>query len=326
MRLGAILLALLCLVPGVAAAQEETRVYRVGFLWLGSAEGAPFALVDSFRAGMRENGYAEGRNLQIELRDGHGRADLLPRAAADLVALKVDLILTSGTAATIAAKEATTRIPIVFGGMPDPVGRGVVASLAHPGANITGLSRELGMDKALDLLKALAPDARRVALVYHSGNMPAAYLPVFMAERADTAKSLGLTLTPLPVKDSGDVDTALATLAADHADAALILNDALLFENQERLLGFALEHHIATACLAAYWAKRGCLFSYGEDSSDNYRRAATLVAKILKGAKPAELPVEQGTSFPLAINLKTAKALGLMVPQAVLAGADEVIE
>jgi len=156
--------------------------------------------------------------------------------------------------------------------------------------------------------------------------MPTTYLPVFMAERAETANSLGLTLTPLPVRDSGDVDATLGAMQSNHVDGALIVNDTLLFENQARLLAFTLEHGIATACLAAYWAKHGCLFSYGEDSSDNYHRAATLVAKILGGAKPTDLPVEQGTTFPLVINLKTAKSLGITVPQSLLARADEVIE
>ena len=223
MRPGAILMVCLCLACGAVAANESGRIYRVGFFWLGRQDGAgPGVTLASFRAGMRDLGYVEDRNLKIVVRDGHGEVDQLDRAAAELVALKVDVIVTSGTAPSLAAERATTKIPIVFGGSADPVGRGVVESLAHPGGNITGLARELAFDKAMGVLAEISPGEHRMALIFHSRNMPAAYVPVFLAERSEAARKLGMTLVPEPVSETEPLKDALADMSAKGVDAALI--------------------------------------------------------------------------------------------------------
>jgi putative tryptophan/tyrosine transport system substrate-binding protein len=327
MRLGAFLMVCLCLACGAATADEPGRVFRVGFLWLGRQDGAgPGVTLASFRAGMRDLGYVEGRNLKITVRDGHGEVDRLDRAAAELVTLKVDLIVTSGTAPSLAAEHATTKIPIVFGGSADPVGRGVVESLAHPGSNITGFARELAFDKAMGVLAEIKSGEHRLGLVFHSRNMPAAYIPVFLAERSEAARKLGMTLVPEPVSDAEPLKDALADMSAKGVDVALITNDTFFMASQGELMAWALEHHVATGCLSRFWAQAGCLASYGEDESRLYRQAATVVDKILRGAKPADIPVQQSTTFTLTINRKTAQALGLTIPPSVLALADEVLE
>ena len=327
MKLGVVLLLLLSMVANAATAQGSGHVYRVGFLWLGRQDGGgPGVTLASFRAGMQELGYTEGQNLKLVVRDAHGDVDKLDRAAAELVALKVDVIVTSGTASSLAAKDATTKIPIVFGGSADPVGRGVVDSLAHPGGNVTGFARELAIDKAMGVLAEIIPGEHRLGLIFHSRNMPASYVPVFLNERAEAARKLGMTLVPEPVSETEPLKNAFADMSAKGVDAVLITNDAFFIPPQAELMAWALEHHIPTICLSRFWAQAGCLASYGEDEALLYRQAASIVDKILKGARPSDIPVQQSTTFKLFVNRKTAQALGLTIPASVLALADGVIE
>lgn len=325
MRRRLVVALLLCLATLFAAAQGEARVYRIGFLWLGDADGSTPEGLEALRAGLRELGYVEDRNLQIETRDAAGRTDKLDAAAAGLVALTPDAIVTSGTAATLAAKRATGTIPIVFGGAADPVGRGIVASLAHPGGNVTGFAIELAEAKSLEILQQIAPRVRRLGLLYHTRNMPPDYFPVFVAEHQRAAEALEMTVVPQGVAEAGDIAAAFAAMAASRVDAVLILGDQFLIDQRNPVMAQALGHRLPTACLSRLLVADGCLFSYTE-ADDRYQRAAVAVDKILKGVPPGDIPVEHGAQFALTVNLQTAKALGLTVPPAILARAGEVIE
>jgi putative tryptophan/tyrosine transport system substrate-binding protein len=323
----AVLLALaLCCASLAAAAQEAGRVYRLGFLWLGASDGRPSPWIGDVRAGLSERGFLEGRNLVIEIRDGKGQAALLPEKANELVALKVDAIFTQGTSATLAAKAATQTVPVVFGSAADPVGKGIVTSLARPGGNVTGFSLELGRTKAFEFLKELAPGVHRIGLLYDPADIPADYLPGFIATLAKAAEAVGATLVARPVKDANDIDAAFAAMLSHKVEAVVINNDASLGNVRGQLASLTLQSGLPSACLSRLFAVAGCLFSYGEDQHDQYRRAAAQLVKIWQGAKPGELPVEQATKFELVINLKTARALKLTVSPSLLAFANEVIE
>jgi putative tryptophan/tyrosine transport system substrate-binding protein len=320
-----VMLALrLFLAPLAATTQQPVHLPTVGWLdegnWTDKAR-----LYAAFLEGLRELGYVEGQHLVIARRDAEGHLDRLPGLAAELVQLPVDVIVTTGgVPASRAAMQATTTIPIVMADAGDPVGTGLVASLARPGGNVTGLSA-MGADtvgKRLQFLKEAAPRVTRVAVLYHP---PAAASIVGLREAQAAAPSLGLTVLPIEMRTPDEFDDQFATMLRLGADALFVAGGPFSSAHQRRILDFAATHQLPTVCGPVQFAAAGCLLSYGTAELALYRRAATYVDKILKGAKPADLPVEQPMKFLLVINLKTAKALGLLIPPALLFQADEVI-
>jgi putative ABC transport system substrate-binding protein len=288
--------------------------------------GSP-GLLAAFRQGLRELGYVEGRSVVIEARDARGVLDRTPQLVAELLGLRVDILVTSGTAATRAAMAQTTTVPIVFASVGDPVGSGLVASLARPGGNVTGLSNlvtELG-GKQLELLKAAVPQVSRVAVLYNPVTR-AAGTGAGLDRTREAARTLGLELKVWEVREPKELTTAFEALTAWRAGAVLALFDPVFGAELAQLARLAAQHRVPAMYARREFATHGGLLSYGPSFPDIYRRAATYVHRILKGAKPADLPVEQPTKFELVINLKTAKALGLAIPPAVLARADEVIQ
>ncbi len=321
-----VMLALrLFLAPLAAEAQQPAHLPTVGWLdegnWTDKAR-----LYTTFLEGLRELGSVEGQHLVIARRDAEGHLDRLPGLAAELVRLPVDVIVTTGgVPATRAAMQATTTIPIVMADAGDPVGTGLVASLARPGGNVTGLS-VMGSDtvsKRLQLLKEAAPRVARVAVLYHP---PAAATVVVLREAQAAAPALGLTVLPMEVRTPDEFDDQFATMLRVGADALFIAGGPFSSAHQRRILDFAATHRLPTVCGAGHLAAAGCLLSYSTAELALYRRAVAYVDKILKGAKPADLPVEQPMKFELVINLKTAQALGLTIPPTLLFQADEVIQ
>jgi putative tryptophan/tyrosine transport system substrate-binding protein len=302
-------------------AQQVGKVYRIGILEpIPAAQNA--ANLDALRKGLRDLGYVEGRNLVIEYRSADGRAERFPDLATELVRLKVDLIVTRGTPATNAAKSATETIPVVMAAM-RPLA--VVASLAQPSGNITGVttfSTEL-TGKRIELLKELVPNLSRVALLHNMGN-PAA--PPEWDEVKTAARSLGLQSELLDVRSQGDLDRALELAARQRIDALVIGADGLTQMHQQTIVDLLARNRLPAAYPAREFVEAGGLIAYAVKYPDLYFRFASFVDKIFKGAKPGELPVEQPTKFELVINLKTAKALGLSIPQSILLRADEVIQ
>src|SRR5262252_8788123 len=322
----AVMLALsLTLAPLVAGAQQAGKVPRIGFLGVTSPSDRP-PLLDAFRQRLRELGWVEGQNVVIDYRYAEGRVDRLPDLAAELVRLKVDLIVASaGTQVATAAKNATETIPIVMIAVRDPVGTGLIASLARPGGNVTGVSGSAGLEwvaKQLELLKETVPKIRRVAILSNPDN---AYHQLAIREVNVAARSLGVQLQLLEARGPNEFDGAFAAMAKERVGALLVLSDAIFSSHRTRLADLAARSRLPAAYGVRDSVEAGGLMSYGPSILDSYRRAATYVDKILKGAKPAELPVEQPTKFELVINLKTAKALGLTIPQSVLLRADQVI-
>lgn len=307
-------------------AQQSGSLRRVGFLWIGTPDGSPSPSLAPFLEGMRERGYVEGKNLVVDARDGRGDAARLGAEAAALAASGVEVIVTQGSGPTAVAKQATSRVPIVFGAAGDPVGRGLVASLARPGGNVTGRAIDLGWSKAFEILREAAPALRRVGLLYHAQGFPPGYLPIFLADRQAAAAALGFELTPLPVGSVEDVEPALAGFAKDGGQALIVNGDPVLMTGRGVVLPLALRHRLASVCTDLRFPRAGCLLTYGDDVSDSFRQSAGIVDRILKGAKPADLPIEQPTKFTLIVNTKTANALGLTIPPSILARADEVIE
>jgi putative tryptophan/tyrosine transport system substrate-binding protein len=310
--------------PG--SAQQPKKVPRIGYLG-GSDPATDSAHSKPFRQALRELGYIEGQNVAIEYRYAGEKRGRLPELAAELVRLKVDIIVVSGGARVIqAAMNASKTIPIVMMGLaPDPVELGFVASLARPGGNVTGLttlSRELG-GKRLELLKEAVPKLARVAVLYDSaspGNvLEKEVLPV-------AARGLGLTVRFWEVRDEGGFEKIFAAINTERQDGLYVTSGGLLTANQKRIVGFALKSRLPSVYTRREDIDAGGLMYYGADLADTYRRAATYVDKILKGAKPADLPVQQPTKFELVINLKTAKQIGLTIPQKVLVRADKVIK
>jgi putative tryptophan/tyrosine transport system substrate-binding protein len=302
-------------------AQQVGKVYRIGILEpIPAAQNA--ANLDALRKGLRDLGYVEGRNLVIEYRSADGRAERFPDLATELVRLKVDLIVARGTPATNAAKSATETIPVVMAAM-RPLA--VVASLAQPSGNITGVttfSTEL-TGKRIELLKELVPNLSRVALLHNMGN-PAA--PPEWEEVKTAARSLGLQSELLDVRSQGDLDRALELAARQRIDALVIGADGLTQMHQQTIVDLLARNRLPAAYPAREFVEAGGLIAYAVNYPDLYFRFASFVDKIFKGAKPGELPVEQPTKFELVINLKTAKALGLSIPQSILLRADEVIQ
>jgi len=317
------ILATLLLAPVyLAHAQKQATTPRIGVLLLGAP---PNANLDAFIQGLRELGNIEGKNILIEYRFAEGKADRLPELAMELVRLKVDAIFTAGTPAIFALKQATKTIPIVFFSASDPIGTGVFASLAHPGGNITGISA-LASDlwpKRLELLKEIFPKLSRVAMVWNKGN---AGMNLEAKATQEVAGPLGVTLQDRGVIDANELDVVFAVMTKDRPDGFLALMDPVLNSYRKRIRDFLAENRLRAMFENKDWVEAGGLISYGASYSDAHRRAATLMDKILKGAKPADIPVEQPTRFELFINLKTAKEIGVTIPQSVLYRADKVIK
>ena len=307
-----------------AQAQQPAGIPRIGIL---AAPSASFfsARDEAFRQRLRELGYVEGKNIVIEYRYAEGKPERLPDLAAELARLRVDVIVTTSPAAILAAKKASATIPIVFAAATDPVESGLVASLARPGGNITGLSNmasDLG-GKRLELLKEAVPKVDRVAFLWGSGGRRA-NLPLTEMETA--AKALGLKLLSLPVRSLEDFEGAFARAKKDGAQALITTTGALINTQQRRVLDFATKNRLPAMYPDSEFVEAGGLMSYAPNYADLYRRAADFVDKILKGTKPADIPVEQPTKFELVINLKTAKQIGVTIPPSVVARADKVIK
>jgi putative ABC transport system substrate-binding protein len=302
-----------------AGAQTAREVVRIGFLSPTSAK-AHAAPVAALLRGLREAGYQEGANLKIEYRWAEGNGDRLPTLANDLVRLKVDLIVTHSSAGALAAKQATRTIPVVFAAVGDPVRNGIVASLSRPGGNITGLSfQDTEVDvKRFEYLKQAIPASSRIA-VLHS---PQAYISNASKVAADT---VGFKASSILADGRDDLARAFTLASTQGAHAVFIVNSSLLRAHAGTIAALAIQHRLPTVGAPSF-ADAGILLGYGASLDDLYRRAAGHVAKVLKGAKPADLPIEQPTKFELVINLKTAKALGLTIPATLLARADRVIE
>jgi len=305
--------------------RPSPKVHRIGFLAVGSRAGRAF-MIDGLVRGLREHGYIEGQNIVIEYRFSEDRNDRLPALAAEPVGLKVQLIVASGTPASFAAKEATSTIPIVMGGLAaDPVETGLVASLAHPGGNITGMSMmtaPLG-GKRLELLKQIVPELSVVAVFWNPPNP--AYGPILRQLEA-AAPTLGLKLQRLEVRAPEDFEAAFRTATRQRAGAVIAPGDPLTANRPSMVADLALKHRMPVLMDIKEFVEAGGFMSLGPDLGDSYRRAATHVDKILKGAEPANLPMEQPTRFDLAVNLKTARALGLTIPPSVLTEATLVIQ
>ena len=313
--------------PLAAGAQQAARTARIGFLALDMTAPILSTPREAFLQGLRDLGYVEARNLLIEYRDAKGKPEQFPALAAELVALKVDVIVArGGTLGALAAKQATTTIPVVFGAVGDPVSEGIVASLARPGGNVTGLSLvfpELGA-KSLELLKEVVPEVNRVALLLKPDASPDRKSRLEAAEVA--ARRLGMRLQVVEARGLEDFDRALSDMTRARAGALAVLATPVFDAHRQRLADLAARNRLPAVYSYRTYVESGGLMSYGPDLRDLFRRAATYVDKILKGAKPGDLPVEQPTKFELVINLKTAKALGLTIPPALLQRADQVIE
>jgi ABC-type uncharacterized transport system substrate-binding protein len=322
-RLATIVAVLLVVAPLGAEAQQAGKVYRIGMLQ-NTSMAVNAANLEAFRQGLRELGYVEGKNIVIEYRSVEGRDERYPDLATELVRLQVDVILTRGTPATLAAKNATGTIPVIMTGIGDPVGSGIVASLARPAGNITGLSGltvELFV-KRVELLKELVPGAVRIAALFDMNN------PVNSPswKKVETAaRSLGLQPQLFDVRTPGDVRSAFGAAIRQHADALIVGLDAVTQANHRLIVDLAATHRLPTI-YASSTEFVGGLISYGVDYPDLYRNAAKFVDKIFRGAKAADLPVEQPTKFELVINMRTAKMLGLTIPPSVLLRAHQVIE
>ena len=309
--------------PLAVEAQQTNKVHRIGYLFYGSP--GPSREVDAFRQGLRELGYIEGQNIVVDYRFASGQIERYPRLAAELVRLKVDVIVAPATPQALAAKQATSSIPIVFVLVADAVGAGLIANFARPGRNITGLtssSAELG-GKRLELLKEMVPKVSRVAVLYDATDRSNVLI---LKQLQESGPTLGLLLQPLEVHEPREFEHAFNAMTWERAHAMFGTPGALSFEHRKVLVGLAAKHR-----LPAMWGHRsfvdaGGLMSYAVNLYDQNRQAAIFVDKIIKGAKPSDLPVEQPTKFELVLNLKTAKALGLTIPPSLLARTDQVIE
>ena len=310
--------------PLAARAQQAGKVHRIGVLETISTT-LNVANFYALREGLRQLGYAEGQNLVIEYRSADGRDDRFPGLARELLALKVDVIVTRGTPAAKAVKNATSTVPVVMMASGDPVGVGLVTSLARPGGNITGLSAIVGelSPKRLELIREIVPGLARIAVLANTSNDA---VRRDWARIETAARSLGVQSQLLDLRESDALGPTFDDASARRADALVVVIDAITQANQQRIVGLAMKHRLPAIYSSREFVDAGGLISYGVSYPDLYRRAATYVDKILKGTKPADLPVVQPTKFELVINLKTAKALGIEVPPSLLALADGVIE
>jgi putative ABC transport system substrate-binding protein len=317
----------LLVAPLAAGAQQAAKVARIGLLSLHASAASP-QFFEPFLQGLRDLGYVEGRNVAIEVRDAEGKNERLRALAAELVALKVDVIVAVATPAALAAKQATKTIPVVFTALSDPVTSGFVTSLARPGGNITGVSflapEQVG--KRLERLKEALPGVSRVAVLWQPGDVPEITAKTLLKEAEVAARALGVRVQFVEARGPADFGRAFSEMTKAHADALSVLTSAILFNEHRRLVDLSAKHRLPAVYPWREGADSEGFMSYGPNVADLYRRTAFYVDKILKGAKPADLPVEQPTKFELAINLKTAKALGLTIPPALLQRADHVIE
>jgi putative ABC transport system substrate-binding protein len=316
---GAILLA-----PVSSGAQPE-KVYRIGYLQT-STRAQQVHLVRAFEDGLRDLGYVVGRNLMIEYRFADGKLERLPQLAEDLVRLKVDVIVTGTNPNAIAAKRATTTIPIVMTTSVDPVGTGLVASVARPGGNVTGLTQDVGAEiwgKRLALLKEFVPRLTRVAVLTDPGYPPA---PAIFKAMEAPARTLGMTVTRFDATGPVDLEAAFAALTQARSGAVFTPGGAVHFNMRNEIAKLALRNRLPMMSTISEWVEAGGLMSYGASLSDQWRRAAAYVDKILKGARPDDLPVEQPTNFELIVNARTAKALGLAIPPSVRLQAERIVE
>jgi len=309
----------------VADAQQPAKVPRIGIL-NGASASVMFTSFESFRQGLHQLGYVEGKNIVIEYRYAEGNLERFAELAAEMIRLKPDVIVATGTQLIRSAKQATSTIPIVAAGAGDLVGTGVVASLARPGGNVTG-STNISSDlsgKRLELLKEVVPKASRVAVFWRTALGSQDEDEVKQTQIS--APPLGLKLQLVPIRSTDDFQRAFAVMTKENAGALIIIHGTFTNSHRRELVDLAIKHRLPTMCETAYWTEDGCLMNYGNDPRHSWRRAAVLVDKILKGAKPADLPVEQPMKFELVINLKSAKQIGLTIPPNVLARADKVIK
>jgi len=312
--------------PGVQA-QPPGKVYRIGYLSTGSATSTYSRPLEAFRQGLHELGWIEGQNIVIEFRYAEGRVDRLPGLAQELVRLKVDVIAASPTPSALAARNATRTIPIVGMSLTEPVALGLVSSLARPGGNVTGITYSVDtaiFGKQLELLKEVVPKVLRVAALTNPTGTPA--YPATLSSVKAAARSLGLQLQFHEARAPLEFDGAFAAMAKERPSALLVFGDPMFFLHRARLADLALKNRLPSMSTQWQWVEAGGLIAYGPSFPDLWHRAATYVDKILKGSKPADLPVEQPTKFELVINLKTAKALHLTIPRSVLLRADQVIQ
>jgi putative ABC transport system substrate-binding protein len=319
---GAVLLA----APLAAEAQQADKVWRVGILTQGSRPASPSNEVfGGFLRGMRELGYVEGKNLIYEFRFADNKLDRLRALAAELVALKLDVIVSGANAGPLALQKATGTTPIVMTSASDPVASGLVKSLAQPGGNITGLATlnaDLG-PKRLELLREMVPNLSHVAVLLH----PTGPVRRQILDSLQTAaQSLGVKILPMETQTAVEIEDAFGLMAKQKVRAVIVTSDPVFSQNRLKIAKLALNNRLPSMTADRQYAEAGCLVSYGTSLTDSYHRAATYVDKILKGAKPADLPVEQPTKFEFVINLKTAKALGITIPQSLLGRAGEVIQ
>jgi putative tryptophan/tyrosine transport system substrate-binding protein len=319
----ALVAVILLAVAVIVEAQQPARIHRIGILIVSSAS-VYSARVEALRRRLRELGYVEGKNIVIEYRYAEGKGERLPDLVAELVRLKVDVIVTSGSA-NLPAKKASATIPIVFASASDPVGTGLVSSLGRPGGNITGLSNMApDLDgKRLELLKEAVPKVARVAFLWGGsgsrGNLP-------LTEMEAAAKALGLKLLSLEVRSLDDFEGAFARAKKERAQALITTTGGRINTQQRRVLDFAAKNRLPAIYHYSEFVEAGGLMSYGPDNTDLWRRAADFVDKILKGAKPADLPVQQATKFEFLVNMNAGKQIGVTIPQKVLARADKVIK
>jgi ABC-type uncharacterized transport system substrate-binding protein len=310
--------------PLAARAQQAGKVWRIGFL-SGASRSAVSGSYDALVQAMHELGYVEGKDFIIEWRSVEGRYERIPEIAAELVRLKVDVIVTGLSAALPTLKQAVTTIPIVMAYSTDPVGNGLVASLVRPGGNITGLasSSDDSSPKQLELLASIVPNVARIGVL---GNPATSNYSSVLKSAQDAAKKVGLSIVPMEARSPQEIENAVAALAKERVPAAMFPGDAVFFGQRQRIAELALANHLATMFAQREYVVAGGLMSYGENLADFFRRAASYVDKIFKGAKPGELPIEQPTRFDLVINRKTADALGVTIPAQLYIFAAAVIE
>ena len=310
--------------PFGSFAQQQSKVWRIGFLW-ESKQSSYVARLDAFKTGMRELGYAEGRDYTIEHRSAEDELARLPALAAELLALKVDLIFPSSTPPAVAAHKATREIPILFAQVSDPVGNGLAASLRRPGGNVTGLSNlntELDA-KRLDFLRQILPGMRRVGFLYNPDSAGSA---IALKHFESACDKLQLKAIPTPVRKADEIAPAFDKLHHDKAQGLIVTSGQWITAWQKSIIDHSAKHRLAVISASSANAEAGGLLSYTTNSTDLWRRAATYADKIFNGAKPGDLPIEQPTKFEMVINMKTAKALGIKIPDIVMLRADKVIE
>jgi putative ABC transport system substrate-binding protein len=324
-RLATALILLFLAAPFTAGAQPRGKVYRISYVVMATPE-EQVPLSKAFDDGLRELGYVEGRNIAVERRFAMGKQERLPALAAELAQLNVDVIVTGSNPVIAAVKRATATIPVVMATSRDPVGSGFIASLARPGGNITGLTSDAGPEiqsKRLELLKEALPKTLRVALLWNP--LPPG-AEIYRNEVENAARKLGMNLQAVEARGRDEFEAAFAAIARQRADAVVVLPDPIFFTARIQVVALATKHRLPAVFHAREFVEIGGFMSYGSSFADQFRRAAVYVDKILKGAKPGDLPVEQATRFELVLNLKTAKALGINIPQSIMLRADRVIE